>query len=198
MADAAESDPERRRRRACAAALAVAADLRLDAQTATILQDWNNTIIRLEPAAIVAKVGTSHFRDARLESLERELAVATHLATRNAPIVRPTEDVPAGPHRWQELTLTLWHYVEAVPAAASTPEETATAIKIVHQALTDFNGPLPYFTAELGDAEELLRPDRSPALSPADRRFLLGVVRELKTALPRPEAQWRPLHGSPH
>jgi len=68
----------------------------------------------------------------------------------------------------------------------------------VHQALTDFNGPLPYFTAELGDAEELLRPDRSPALAPADRRFLLGAVRELKAALPRPEAQWRPLHGSPH
>ena len=69
MSNASESDPERRRQRACAAALAVAADLGVDAQTATILQDWNNTIIRLEPPPIVAKVGTSHFRDARLESL---------------------------------------------------------------------------------------------------------------------------------
>jgi hypothetical protein len=196
--DVADTTSAQRRQRACEAALGVAADLGIDARRARLLQDWNNTIIRLEPAAIVAKVGTSHFRDARLESLQRELAVATHLATRNVPIVRPTEEVPAGPHRWQELTLTLWQHVQAVPGAAPAPEETATAIKIVHQALTDFDGPLPYFTAELDDAEELLRPHHSPALPPADRRFLLGVVRELKVALPRRETQWRPLHGSPH
>jgi Phosphotransferase enzyme family len=198
MPDVADSISVQRRRRACEAALGVAADLGIDARRARLLQDWNNTIIRLEPAAIVAKVRTSHFRVARLESLERELAVARHLAARNAPIVRPTEEVPAGPHRWQELTLTLWHHVQAVPGVAPDPEATATAIEIVHKALTDFEGPLPYFTAELDDAEELLRPHHSPALSPADRRFLLGVVRQLKVALPRREARWRPLHGSPH
>jgi phosphotransferase family enzyme len=198
MSDVAESRSERRRQRAREAALAVAAELQIDGQTARILLDWNNTIIRLDPAPIVAKVGTSHFRDARLESLEREPTVATHRATRNAPVVRPTEDVPAGPHRWQELTLTLWQYVEAVPGRAPNPQETATAIKIVHQALTDFDGPLPSFTQEFDDAEELLRPHRSPTLAPADRRFLLDVVHELKAALPSPYAQWRPLHGSPH
>ena len=45
-----------------------------------ILKDSNNTIVHLQPAPIVAKVGTSHFRDAGLESLERELTVARHLA----------------------------------------------------------------------------------------------------------------------
>jgi Ser/Thr protein kinase RdoA (MazF antagonist) len=199
MSDVAASRSERRRQRACDAALAVAADLGIHAQTSTILQDWNNTIIRLDPAAIVAKVGTSHFRDVALESLERELTVARHLAARNAPIVRPAEHVPAGPHRSRGLTLTLWQYVEAVRGGAPRPLDTATAIKVVHKALTDFDGQLPCFTAELNDAEELLQPHRSPALSPADRRFLLGVVRELKLALPTgSELQWRPLHGSPH
>jgi hypothetical protein len=94
MPDVAGSRSGVRRRRAREAVLAVAADLGVDARHATILEDWNNTIIRLAPAQIVAKVGTSHFRDARLESLERELAVAKHLASRNAPVVRPTEDVP--------------------------------------------------------------------------------------------------------
>lgn len=198
MSEGGESMPERRSRRACEAALAVTADLGLASQTATILQDWNNTVIRLDPATIVAKVGTSHFCDARLESLERELAVATHLATSNAPIVRPTEDVPAGPHRWQDLTLTLWDHVEAVPGGTPTPRDAATAIKIVHEALSDYDAPLPPFTLELDDAEQLLRPHRSPALAPADRRFLLEVVHELKLTLRRPVGQSRPLHGSPH
>jgi Phosphotransferase enzyme family len=198
MSGVAESRSENRRRRAREAALAVAAELRLDVETARILQDWNNTIIRLDPAPIVAKVGTSHFRDAQLESLEGELAVATHLATHNAPVVRPTRDPPAGPHRSQGLTLTLWRYVEAASDRPPTPQETARAITIVHRALADYSAPLPSFTAELDDAEELLRPRRSPTLAPADRRFLLGVVCELKVALPSPDAQWRPLHGSPH
>jgi hypothetical protein len=94
--------------------------------------------------------------------------------------------------------VTLWRYAEAVPASAPTPQTTATAIKIVHQSLTDFDGPLPAFTQELDDAEELPRPRRSPTLAPADRPFLLGVVHELRVALPSPEAQWRPSHGSPH
>jgi hypothetical protein len=178
--------------------LAVAGDLGVDARHATILEDWNNTIIRLAPAQIVAKVGTSHFRDARLESLERELAVAKHLASRNAPVVRPAEDVPAGPHQRHGLTLTLWQYVVPVPGATVTPAEAAAAIKIVHEALTDFDGGLPSFTDELEDAEGLLRPHRSPGLAPVDRRFLLGVVRELTVALASLDAERRPLHGSPH
>jgi hypothetical protein len=121
MPDVAGSRSRVRQRRAREAALAVAPDLGVDARHATILEDWNNTIIRLAPAQIVAKVGTSHFRDARLESLERELAVAKHLAARNAPVVRPTEDVPAGPHRRHGLALTLWQYVVPVPGATVTP-----------------------------------------------------------------------------
>ena len=68
----------------------------------------------------------------------------------------------------------------------------------MHEALTDFDGALPSFTEELEDAEGLLRPYRSSALAPADRRFLLGVVRELTVALASLDAERRPLHGSPH
>ena len=60
------------------------------------------------------------------------------------------------------------------------------------------DGALPSFTDELEDAEGLLRPYRSSALAPADRRFLLGVVRELTVALASLDAERRPLHGSPH
>jgi hypothetical protein len=78
-----------RQRRTCGAALAIASGLGVRVQRALIVSDWNNTIIRLVPSSIVAKVGTSHFDDAELESLERELAVASHLAACGAPVISP-------------------------------------------------------------------------------------------------------------
>ena len=176
----------------------VADRLGLGVQRAVVLADWNNTIVRLTPARMVAKVGTSHFRDARLESLEREVAVATHLAARGAPVVPPTRDVPPGPHQCQQLSLTLWEYVEPAPKVAPDPKDLAAAIAVVHRALGDFGGSLPLFTVELDDASRLLEPQRSPALARVDRRFLTSVISQLRAALPTRGAGWRPLHGSPH
>ncbi|MBV9335850.1 MAG: phosphotransferase [Solirubrobacterales bacterium] len=122
------------------------------------------------------------------------MTAAVHLAARGAPVIRPTRGVP---HIWHELTLTLWQYTEPVAGAALAPAEMAAAIKVVHEALTDFAGELPFFVLELDDARRLLRPHRSPALEPVDRRFLLGVASELQAVL----ALWmtcRSLHGSPH
>ena len=198
MSDSVASRTSERRRRAREAALGVAAELGICAQQAVILEDWNNTIVWLAPAPIVAKVGTSHFRDAQLKSLERELAVAAHLVARGAPVVRPMRGVPPGPHYWHELTLTLWQYTEPVAGAALAPAEMAAAIKVVHETLTDFEGELPFFMLELDEARRLLQPHRSPALEPADRRFLLGVVSELQAVLAALGMPCRSLHGSPH
>jgi hypothetical protein len=186
-----------RQQLACEAALSVAARLGIHAQQAVILEDWNNTLIRLAPTPIVAKVGTSHIRDARLESLERELSVGAHLAACGAPVIPPSRQVPAGPHHWQGLTLTLWQHVEPVSDAEPAPAQMAAALQMVHEALSDFGGPLPYFALELDDARRLLHPHRSPLLGAADRRFLLSVASELEGALARPPAQCRQLHGSP-
>jgi hypothetical protein len=40
--------------------------------------------------------------------------------------------------------------------------------------MSGFDGELPFFMLELDDAVGLLERHRSPALEPADRRFLLG------------------------
>src|SRR2546428_718330 len=104
--------PDDRRRLAIEAGIGVARGLGIAAERPAVRKDSNNTIVHLLPAPIVAKVGTSHFREAKLESLERELAVTAHLATRGAPVIRPTQGVPPGPHHWRNLTLTLWEYAE--------------------------------------------------------------------------------------
>jgi Phosphotransferase enzyme family len=166
----------------------------IGAEGATILKDSNNTIVKLVPVPIVAKVGTSHFRDARLESLERELAVATHLADSGAPVVRPVRGVAPGPRRWRSVTLTLWQYAEPLDGVALG----ATAVSAAHEALLDFPGSLPPFTLELEDARRLLQPERSPALGAADRRFLRAVLDEVQAAVAASGRADTPLHGSPH
>jgi Ser/Thr protein kinase RdoA (MazF antagonist) len=168
------------------------------AQRAVVLTDWNNTIIRLLPSAIVAKVGTSHFGDSELESLERELEVASHLAACAAPVIAPTRRVAAGPHHLQGLTMTLWQYERPVASAALVPSQMALALATVHWALAKYQGALPDFRLELDDARRCLDPERSVALAPADRRFLLGVVSEVDAALAELGGPRRPLHGSPH
>lgn len=187
-----------RRQRACGAALTIASRLGVRAQRAVVLTDWNNTIIRLLPSAIVAKVGTSHFGDSELESLERELQIASHLAGRAAPVISSTRHVAAGPHHVRGLTMTLWQYERPIAGAPLVPSQMAAAMATVHRALAEYDAALPDFRLELDDARRCLDPERSMALTPADRRFLSGVVSEVDAALAELGGPWRALHGSPH
>jgi hypothetical protein len=189
---------EKRRGLALEAAVSVVESLGVFAERPVILADSNNTIVWLAPAPIVAKVGTSHFQDAKLESLTRELAVAAHLSRLGAPIVAPAGVLSPGPHRRRELTLTLWQHVEPIGAVVLEPAEAAAVLSAVHEALAAFPGPLPPFDLELADARRLLLPLRSPILPEPDRHFLLSVIDELEEALVGRACAARPLHGSPH
>ena len=55
-----------------------------------IIADSNNTLVHLAPSPPVAKVGTSTIRAFDSTTLEREVAVASYLAVRRAPVVHPT------------------------------------------------------------------------------------------------------------
>src|SRR5207245_5357653 len=78
----------------------------------TILQHWNDTIVHLPPAPIVARVRTSWLEDDAENTFEREVSVAAYAAARAAPLVPPTAKPPAGPHRCEGLVVTFWEYVE--------------------------------------------------------------------------------------
>lgn len=94
--------------------------------------------------------------------------------------------------------MTFWQYERPVADAALVPSQVAAAMVAVHRALADSQGALPDFRLELDDARRCLHPERSVALTPADRGFLLGVVSEGEAALATVTAPRRPLHGSPH
>ena len=99
-----------------------------------------------------------------------------------APVVA-LHEAWAGPHRWRDLTLTLWQYAEPIGAAAPEPAEAAAVMSAVHHALAVFPGWLPRFDLELADARRLLRPERSPTLLDSDRHFLLSVIGHVEETL---------------
>ena len=88
-----------RRRGALEAALTLGRAHGTDVEAPRILQDWNDTIVHLAPARIVARVRTSWLDGDAEATFAREVAVAEHAAVRSAPIVRPTRSPPPGTMR---------------------------------------------------------------------------------------------------
>jgi hypothetical protein len=79
-----------------------------------VLKDSNNTIVRLVPSSIVAKVGTS-LHGSSSEALAREVDVARHLAAAGGPVVPPADELPPGPHRHAGLAVTFSRILEHRP-----------------------------------------------------------------------------------
>jgi hypothetical protein len=188
---------EERKRGVMQAVHELAAKLRLEVSP-RILKDSNNTIVHLAPLPLVAKVGTSYFRGASLEALDRELDVTRHLAPKQAPIILPSRDVPAGPHRAAGLIVTLWQFYEDLGA----PEDERAfgpLLARVHEALLDYSDPLPPFTIELDDVERILQ-DRARLrrLGDHDHACLRTVHQEVQTQISSMALEHRPLPGSPH
>lgn len=189
----------KRREAAVRAAHTLAQSLGIPVAAPRVLKDSNNTVVHLAPARLVAKVGTSHFRDAELEALDRELAVSLYLAAKQAPIVRPSSEVPPGPHRIGDLTITLWQFYDAVSTPPTASSSLGHVLLIVHEALRDYPGALPSFAVEMADAARFLG-DRSRLgrLSDRDYEFLRDVHAELAPAVSNLILDGQPLHGSPH
>ncbi len=183
-----------RRARAVAAASAVARAHGLDPAEPVVLQDWNNTVVHLRPLPLVARVSTSPLAPLA-RSLERELAVASHLAARAAPVIPPSHLLPSGPHEHAGLLLTFWEYVEGRLAAHEDAAAAGVALAEVHRAFAGFDGDLPSFREQLGAVERLLE-DAPLSLAEGDRAFLRELYARLARELP--ECDERPLHGEAH
>src|SRR6185369_10736299 len=88
-----------------------------------ILKDTNHTIVHLAPEPIVAKVSVEKRFRQRSSSLEREVLVAQLLGEAGAPVVRPTNILPAGPHYVDGVELTFWDFCPHDPDAEISPSE---------------------------------------------------------------------------
>src|SRR5215467_393017 len=99
-----------RQARAINAAQLIAEEHGANSGSPIILKDTNHTIIHLTPQPIVAKVSVEKRFRQRSSSLEKEVLVASLLAEAGAPVVRPTNTLPPGPHHVNGVELTFWEF----------------------------------------------------------------------------------------
>jgi hypothetical protein len=168
-----------------------------------LLHHSHHISVLLPPVATVARMLVCTEEDV-VERLSRELAIARHLSERQAPIVVPSSRYPAGPHFYGKFALTLWQFVEHIPANGDDRAHVASAaaaLRCVHDGLADYPGQLPSFMVKIGKCRALLqRPSALPGLAAADRRFLLAVYDRILASLQAMPLTLVPIHGDagPH
>ena len=165
------------------AAVAVADAYGVHCEKPIVLGEAWHVLVHLWPAPVVARV-TSGAPGVDPGDVERELAVARHAARTGAPVVRPSDLLPPGPHRHDGHTLVFWQYIAEVGKLDATA--AGRGLHTIQDSLADYDGELP----RAGRAEKV-RAMLEP-FGPSDDIELLCELasREL------PEGQ--ALHGDAH
>jgi Phosphotransferase enzyme family len=169
------------------AAVAVARAQGVRCDDPIVLRDAWHVLVHLAPSPVVARVSTSLDWPGgpSEDDVVRELAVASHAARRGAPVVPPADELDPGPHRQDGHVVAFWRYVES----SGDPDAAAAGrgLREIHEALADYDGPLPE-AAHPEDVEEMLNSlETSPDVE---------LLREIMSRRPRPEGQ--ALHGDAH
>jgi Phosphotransferase enzyme family len=165
------------------AAVAVAAAHGLPSDDPVVLCAAWHVLVHLRPLPIVARVSSGN-PDQPEDDVVRELAVAGHAAQRGAPVIPPTDLLDPGPHRHGGHVVAFWRFVDTVGEL-----DTAAAgrrLRIIHDALEDFDGALPEAHYE-SLAAILAR------LPPSDDVELLRVLGSRRVAAPA-----QAIHGDAH
>ena len=172
----------------------------LGATRPELLKLAHHTTVLLSPTTIVARVQQVDRSGGRGDGIARELAIASHLASRGGPTVRPASSVDPGPYFENGCAISLWQFVAG--RRAETKSDTrlaANSLREVHDALTGIALPLPSFTIAFESCEAILGSSPAPAmLNSSDRVFLQNLYAELRTELSRYEMEIQPLHGDAH
>lgn len=183
-----------------AAAAAVAARVGLGDVTPELIHLGNHTTARLSPWPLVARIASGTTYDPADPGLERELAVASHLARQEAPTIRPADAVSPGPYHEGGCAISLWEHAIGRPVGtAADAVAAAESLQRIHIALADYQADLPPFTAKVRSCETILHdPARATALAAEDRLFLQDLHKRMCRDLSGVGGTWQPLHGDAH
>jgi Phosphotransferase enzyme family len=196
-------------RRAVAAALAVSRNLGLRCSDGPeVIADGSNVLVHLVPSPVVARVATTTalVRKPAEQWLALDLDIAGYLAACNFPVVPPSTQLPAGPHRHEGFALTFWEYIEHDRDYIAGAQEVGPFLRDLHEALRGYSGPLSRLSpfAEIPqwlDEVASWNNDEIESWKTVDdadiamlRRGFTAVSAEIE-ALHLPE---QPLHGDAH
>jgi len=188
--------------RAVAAATKVAERHGIRVVAPTVLAQRYAVRVHLRPAPLVARVSTftallRHPIDAWLT---RELDVTRFLHGRGAPVVPPSDLLPAGPHLADGFAISYWSYVTPVSDEVPAPEVAGRMLAELHGALREYPGELPLLAPPLNDIPRgLARLEGLPAVIAASEVAMLRRVADrLLPAVESSTSPLQPLHGDAH
>jgi hypothetical protein len=169
-------------RAAVAAAVSVARAHGLPVDAPVVVRDLTNVLVHMAPAPVVARVPLTLARLRAPAWFAEEVRLAAFLASRNAPVAPPADDVDPGPHLQDGYAVTFWRWIDHDRSRAD-PATAGRSLRAVHRALADYPHDLP--TCDRLD-------EVRPLLS------ALGLD-ELRAFADRLEPlDGRPLHGDAH
>jgi aminoglycoside phosphotransferase (APT) family kinase protein len=184
--------------RALRAAVEVAEAHGLRFSRPVVLRDLSNLLVHLRPAPVVARVSTATGTMRPGEAwLAREVAVAGHLAAAGAPVVAPSAELPPGPHRHDGLALSFWTFAEETPGALDA-EAAGRALRVCHEALADFPGPLPEHAVFREARRVLAGLGTRGALAVPDAQLLERAAERLEDRLAALALPLQAVHGDAH
>jgi Ser/Thr protein kinase RdoA (MazF antagonist) len=180
---------------AACAAVSVAADFEIPCTDPVILADGANVIVHLTPSPVVAKIAasTAAVRPDTAACLQRELDVALFLASKGAPVMPPSAEIPATTHRAGGHVMSFWKYL---PPASTAPPDEATLgsmLRDLHVVLRSYPGAAPWL-APLGDIQAFLARPQT-VLTDADAAALAGAFTRLTAELDPAQDDGQVLHG---
>ncbi|MBD2338523.1 aminoglycoside phosphotransferase family protein [Calothrix sp. FACHB-156] len=162
---------------------------------AIVLADHSNLLVHLHHTPVVARVATTTGTVRKGDAwLKREIAVASHLAMRGAPIIPPSTVVAPGPYHHNGLVLSFWEFVEELDEPVN-PTLAGRALRECHEALVNFQGELPVLDA-LSESEQIFSQLQNEGVfSSADTNMLQRVNERLKTQFQQLQLPMQAVHG---
>ena len=178
----------------------VAAELGIGPIKPVVLSLAKHSIIRLAPLPLVARLRSAGGIAQARTDLARELGVASYLAARNAPVIRPARSIDPGPHVSGRCAMTIWEFTPHRAAASDADAWLAArALQRFHAAFAPFDNALPLFTEPIDACGDLISTrDRIPALEEENRQFLSMLYARLREAMTGYSYRSMPIHGDAH
>ena len=123
-----------------------------------MLKDGSNLIVHLAPAPVILRIATltARVRVDPLPYLAREVALVSYLAGVGAPVMAPSDLVPAGPYVVDGWALSAWQFVEHQPERIPDVRAAFAALDELHAAMRGYPGELPWLNPAVDDFDRAL------------------------------------------
>jgi hypothetical protein len=173
--------------------MSTASSLDLTVDDAIVLHDSNKLTLRLLPCDVLDRVAPVAHQVAQFE-----VELAQRLAESGCPVAGLEPRVEPHVYERDGFVVTLWTYYEPVTREVS-PAAYAAALERLHAGMRKLDIPAPHFTDRVDSAQQLVAsPDRTPALTAADRELLGDTLRDLRRQIGKRGGAEQLLHGEPH